>query len=81
VRCLPECLLPCAQGVQTCVGGYDLVTGVRLGRVDLRTPAVALMFSRDGSLLVVATQVCICRSEIRANLVNRAPSCLFVELP
>jgi hypothetical protein len=45
------------QGVQTCVGGYDLVTGVRLGRVDLRTPAVALMFSRDGSLLVVATQV------------------------
>jgi hypothetical protein len=39
------------------VGGYDLVTGVRLGRVDLRTPAVALMFSRDGSLLVVATQV------------------------
>jgi hypothetical protein len=42
------------------VGGYDLVTGVRLGRVDLRTPAVALMFSRDGSLLVVATQVRCC---------------------
>lgn len=45
------------QGVQTCVGGFDLIHGIRMGRVDIRTPAVALMFSRDGSLLVVATQV------------------------
>lgn len=45
------------QGVQTCVGGYDLINGIRMGRVDIRTPAVALLFSRDGSLLVVATQV------------------------
>eukprot|EP00878_Enallax_costatus_P005037 GHUV01005297.1.p1 GENE.GHUV01005297.1~~GHUV01005297.1.p1 ORF type:complete len:1446 (+),score=421.24 GHUV01005297.1:301-4638(+) len=45
-----------AVGVQTCVGGYDLINGIRVGRVDIRTPAVALMFSRDGSLLVVATQ-------------------------
>ncbi|WIA34203.1 hypothetical protein OEZ86_012559 [Tetradesmus obliquus] len=45
-----------AVGVASCVGGYDLVSGVRLGRVELRTPAVALTFSRDGSLLVAATQ-------------------------
>lgn len=34
-----------------------MIHGIRMGRVDIRTPAVALMFSRDGSLLVVATQV------------------------
>lgn len=45
------------QGVSTCIGGYDLVSGVRQGRVDVKSPPVALMFSRDGSLLVVATAV------------------------
>eukprot|EP00775_Hariotina_reticulata_P010067 gene10067-10222_t len=45
-----------AVGIQSCVGAYDLMTGVRLGRVDIRTPPVAMLFSRDGSLLVVATQ-------------------------
>lgn len=45
-----------ALGVASFVGGYDLLTGCRLGRVDVRTPAVSMVFSRDGSLLVVATQ-------------------------
>jgi hypothetical protein len=45
------------QGVGNCVGGYDLLNACRLGRADVRTPAVGMTFSRDGSLLVVATQV------------------------
>lgn len=45
------------QGVHTCLGGYDLVSGVREGRVDVKAPPVALSFSRDGALLVVATSV------------------------
>jgi hypothetical protein len=56
------------QGVQTCIGGYDLVSGVRQGRVDVRSPPVALMFSNDGSLLVVATAV-------RARLLAVAAAC------
>ncbi|KIY95105.1 hypothetical protein MNEG_12855 [Monoraphidium neglectum] len=58
VRCLafhPQRPL-LAVGVATCVGGYDLLTGCRMGRVDVRTPAVGMVFSQDGSLLVVATQ-------------------------
>jgi hypothetical protein len=57
---LASCFPPfrcCAQGVATCIGGYDLVSGVRQGRVDVKSPPIALMFSRDGSLLVVATAV------------------------
>jgi hypothetical protein len=50
-------VLSVLQGVATCIGGYDLVSGVRQGRVDVKSPPVALMFSRDGSLLVVATAV------------------------
>lgn len=34
-----------------------MVSGVRQGRVDVKSPPIALMFSRDGSLLVVATAV------------------------
>lgn len=45
------------QGVATCVGGYDLLSGCRMGRVELRSPPVGMVYSRDGSLLVVATQV------------------------
>lgn len=50
-------VLSVLQGVATCIGGYDLVSGVRQGRVDVKSPPVALVFSRDGSLLVVATAV------------------------
>lgn len=49
------------QGVQSSVGGYDLLSGCRMGRAEVRTPAIHMVFSRDGSLLVVATQVCSSR--------------------
>lgn len=49
----------CVQGVASCIGGYDLVSGVRLGRVDVKSPPICLMFGRDGSMLVVATAVCV----------------------
>ena len=45
-----------AVAVGTCIGGYDLLTGCRLGRVDARAPAVGMVFSRDGALLAAATQ-------------------------
>ena len=58
VRCLAfhprRALL--ALGLGTHVGGVDLHTGARVGRVDVRSPPVAMAFSRDGSLLVVATE-------------------------
>jgi hypothetical protein len=51
------CRAPAAQGVASYVGGYDLLTGCRLGRVDVKSPAVAMCFSPDATTLVVATQV------------------------
>lgn len=60
------CSVFAMQGMQTCIGGFDLLTGVRSGRVDVRAPAVGMAFSRDGSLLVVATQVCTATNTVLA---------------
>jgi hypothetical protein len=45
------------QGVPGFVGAYDLQSGCRIGRIDIRATAIELKFSSDGSLLVVATAV------------------------
>jgi hypothetical protein len=50
----PSCPL---QGVASFVGGYDMLTGCRLGRVDVRSTPVNMCFTPDASTLVVATQV------------------------
>jgi hypothetical protein len=56
LRALPRAHAPSPQGVATSIGGYDLLTGCRMGRVDVHSPPVGMAFSRDGTLLVVATQ-------------------------
>lgn len=52
------CLLPTVpQGVSGYVAVYDLQSGARVGRVDIRSVAVEMAFAPDGSVLVVVVQV------------------------
>ncbi len=45
------------QGVSGYVAVYDLQSGARVGRVDIRSVAVEMAFAPDGSVLVVVVQV------------------------
>lgn len=44
------------QGISGYVAVYDLLTGSRLGRLDLKSIPVEMSFAPDGSVLVVVVQ-------------------------
>lgn len=50
-------MLPNAQATTSIVGVFDLMSGTRLGRLDLRSPVVELAFAQGPSTVIAVTQV------------------------
>lgn len=81
---LCNCLFPCnllrLQGACGVIGVTDLLTGVRLGRVDLGSEAVSLYFAPEAALLIVAVAVSACSQMILPMTPVGATPCILKAL-
>ena len=54
----------CVQGASGYVAVYEMLSGCRISRMDLKMTPVEMMFAPDGSSLVIAVQVRHCHGVV-----------------